>query len=99
MIRFKDLRNRLDCEPFIPFLIRVEDGRAFKVVRRNLCILTDRAAYVGVPDPKLRGIVKRVDYCPFDYATGIEELERSNRRRATASRQRRNGGAGSGKSR
>ena len=97
MIRFKDLRNRLDREPFIPFLIRVEDGRAFKVVRRNLCILTDRAAYVGVPDPKLRGIVKRVDYCPFDYATGIEELIRSNRRRGTASRLRGKGGGGSGK--
>ncbi len=99
MIRFKELRNRLDREPFKPFLIRVVDGRTFKVVRRNLCILTDRAAYVGVPDPKLRDIVRRVDYCPFNYATGIEELGRSNRRRATASRQRRNGGAGSGKSR
>jgi len=99
MIRFKELRKRLDREPFTPFVIRVEDGRAFRVLRRNLCILTDRAAYIGVPDPKLRGIVKRVDYCPFDYATGIEELRTDSRRPTTAARGKRNGRAHSRKTR
>jgi len=98
MIRFKDIRVRLDREPFRPFRIHLVDGRAFKVVQRKFCILTDRAAYIGVPDPKLRGIVKRVDYCPFDYATGIEEVNETSDRRGVE-RASRNGGGRAGKSR
>ena len=99
MIRFKDLRDRLDAEPFTPFVIRVEDGRAFKVLRPNLCILTRSAAYVGVPDRKLPRLVARVDYCPFDFAIGIEDMKSASRRHARSTRGRRNGRGESGNAR
>jgi hypothetical protein len=82
MIPFQEIRERLDADPFEPFQIRLVDGRVFKVVRRDMCILTERSVYVGVPDPKSPGIVKRVDSCRFDYACAIEELATNGARRA-----------------
>lgn len=99
MVRFNELRSRLDREPFRPFIIRVEDGRGFKVLRRNLCILTRHAAYVGVPDSKDPRYVRRMDYCPFDYATGIEELKASDNGSAGRTRGKRGGKSAARKTR
>lgn len=86
-IREADVREWLDRRPFKPFRIRLQDGRSFKVGKLHKCIVGVRAVYIGVPDPKLRGIVKRVDYCPYDYAVSIEPL---NGQRRSSSRPRKN---------
>ena len=79
MIRPKDVREWLDKRPFKPFRIRLRDGRAFKVAKSNMCIIAVRAVYIGVPDPKLPGCIKRMDYCPYDYAVSIEPVVRKKR--------------------
>ena len=79
--RAEDIREWLDRRPFNPFRIRLRDGRSFKVGKLHKCIVGVRAVYIGVPDLKLRGCVKRVDYCPYDYAVSIEQLNRKQRKR------------------
>ena len=72
----------MDKRPFKPFRIRLQDGRAFKVAKANLCTVAVKAVYIGVPDPKPRGCVRRVDYCPNDYSVPIEPLNGKRRRTA-----------------
>lgn len=79
-IREEDVRDWLDRRPFKPFRIRLQDGRSFKIGKLHKCIVGVNAVYIGVPDPKLRGCVKRVDSCPYDYAVSIEPLETKRRR-------------------
>ena len=80
-IREEDVREWLDRRPFKPFRIRLQDGRSYKVGKLHKCIVGVNSVYIGVPDPKLRGCVKRVDYCPYDYAVSIEPLKGKRRER------------------
>ena len=80
MIRPEDVRKHLDKRPFEAFRICLTDGQAYDVRHPDLCLIDRSTVYVGVPDPKLRGCVKRVDYCPYDYSAFIEPLDRKRRR-------------------
>ena len=77
----RDVRERLDKRPFEPFRICMTDGRAYDITHPELCMLGRTTVYVGIPDPKVKRIVMRVDQCALLHIVRFEELN-GNRRRA-----------------
>ena len=77
----RDVRERLDKRPFEPFRICMTDGRAYDITHPELCMLGRTTVYVGIPDPKVKRIVMRVDQCALVHIVRFEELN-GNRRRA-----------------
>ena len=75
MIRFEDVRERVDKRPFEPFRICLTDGRAYDITHPELCLPGRRTVYVGVPDPKLRRAVLRVDQCALAHIVRFEPLD------------------------
>ena len=80
MIRIGDMRERLDKRPFEPFRIGMTDGRSYDIAHPDLCMLGRTTVYVGVPDPKLKKIVMRVDQCALLHIVCFEQLDGHKRR-------------------
>ncbi len=85
MIRIDDVRERLEKRPFEPFRICLTDGRTYDVRHPDLCMLGRSSIYVGVPDPKIRRVVVRVDQCALVHIVRFEEMN-GKRRRSPRSR-------------
>ena len=82
MIRIDGVYERIYKRPFEPFRVCLTDGRTYDITHPELCLPGRTTVYLAVPDPKIRGCVKRVDYCPYDYAVTIEPLKGTLRRTA-----------------
>jgi len=80
MMRIADVRERLDKRPFEPFRICLTDGRTYDITHPDLCMLGRNTVYVGVPDPRIRRIVMRVDQCALVHIVRFEELNGKRRR-------------------
>ncbi len=80
MIRRTDVVENLDKRPFEPFRICMSDGRTYDVTHPDLCIPSRNTVYVGVPDPKVRRIVVRMDQCAYVHIVRFEPLNGERRR-------------------
>lgn len=85
MMRIRDVRERLDKRPFEPFRICMTDGRTYDVTHPELCMLGRTTVYIGIPDPKLKRVVMRVDQCAIAHIVRFEQL---NGRRPRARRKK-----------
>lgn len=74
MIRPEDVRKHLDKRPFEPFRICMSDGRTYEIKHPDLCMPAMTTVYVGVPDPKIKGIVMRVDQCALVHIVRFEPI-------------------------
>jgi hypothetical protein len=85
MIRREDVLENLERRPFEPFRICLTDGRAYEIRHPDLCVPSRSTVYVGVPDPKLRKTVLRMDQCAYVHIVRFEPLnghaKKSSRRR------------------
>lgn len=86
MFNLKDVRQILDKSPFEPFRICMTDGRSYDIAHPDLCMLGRTSVYVGVPDPKLKRVVMRVDQCALVHIVRFEEL--NGNKRQTKSKRR-----------
>ena len=84
MIRLEDVREWLDKRPFKPFHIRLQDGRSFKIGKLHKCIVGMRAVYVGVPDPRRRGVALDTHHVALVHVVRFEPL--NGKRRGTSRR-------------
>ena len=74
-MRPEDVLERLGKRPFEPFRICMSDGVVLEVRHPEMCIVSRRTAYVGVPDPKRPGAATRVAHCALLHITRIEPLD------------------------
>lgn len=74
MRRIKDVRERLDKRPFEPFRICLTDGRTYDIAHPELCMLGRTTVYVGIPDPKRKRVVMRIDQCALVHIVRFEQL-------------------------
>lgn len=74
MIRREDILDNLEKQPFEPFRICMTDGRAYEIWHPDLCLPSRSTVYVGVPDPKLRRTVLRMDQCAYVHIVRFEPL-------------------------
>lgn len=60
----KEIAEKLKARPFVPFVIRMDDGRSFEVAHPELVLLGKSTVTVGVPDTETRDIlgIPVVDY-------------------------------------
>ena len=86
MIRREDVIENLDKRPFEPFRICMTDGRTYDVRHPDLCVPSRSTVYVGVPDPKARRTVVRMDQCAYAHIVRFEPINGSTKRRATKKR-------------
>ncbi len=80
MIRREDVLENLEKRPFEPFRICMSDGRTYDIAHPDLCIPSRNTAYVGVPDPRLRRTVVRMDQCAYVHIVRFEPLDGGRRR-------------------
>jgi len=80
MIGREDVLENLEKRPFEPFRICMSDGRAYKVTHPDLCSPSRNTVYVGVPDPRLRRTVVRMDQCAYVHIVRFEPLNGKRRR-------------------
>lgn len=80
MIRREDVLENLEKRPFEPFRICMTDGRTYDVTHPDLCIPSRNTVYVGVPDPRLRRTVVRMDQCAYVHIVRFEPLNGEQRR-------------------
>lgn len=85
MIRREDVLENLDKRPFEPFRICMTDGRTYDVTHPDLCIPSRNTVYVGVPDPRLRRTVVRMDQCAYVHIVRFEPLGDKQRKRTRRS--------------
>lgn len=52
----KEIAERLKVRPFVPFVIRMDDGRSFEVQHPELVIIGKSTMVLGVPDTETQGI-------------------------------------------
>jgi hypothetical protein len=83
MIRREDVIENLEKRPFEPFRICMTDGRAYDVRHPDLCIPSRTTVYVGVPAPRLKRTVVRMDQCAYVHIVRFEPLNGKGRRRAS----------------
>jgi len=88
MIRREDVLENLDKRPFEPFRICMTDGRSYDVTHPDLCMPSRHTVYVGVPDPRLRRTVVRMDQCAYVHIVRFEPLN-GNRQRPSPKKRRR----------
>ncbi len=74
MIRPEEVIENLEKRSFEPFRICMTDGRAYEVTDPDLCVLSRSTVYVGVPDPKLRRTVVRMDQCAYVHIVRFEPV-------------------------
>jgi hypothetical protein len=55
MFTHRDLRALLDARPFIPFRLYLSDGGSVDVLSREVVIVGNRFAVVGILDPSTHG--------------------------------------------
>ena len=79
MIRRQDVLENLEKRPFEPFRICMTDGRTYDVGHPDLCLLARNTVYVGVPDPRLRRTVIRMDQCAYAHIVRFEPLNGERR--------------------
>jgi hypothetical protein len=60
----KEIAARLKARPFVPFIIRMEDGRAYEVQHPQLVLLGKSTVTLGIPDTETREVqgVPLMDY-------------------------------------
>lgn len=81
MIRREDVLENLEKQPFEPFRICMTDGRTYDVAHPDLCIPSRTTVYVGVPDPRLRRTVVRMDQCAYGHIVRFEPINGKRRTR------------------
>lgn len=74
-MRPEDVLEHLSKRPFEPFRICMSDSVVLEVRHAEMCIVSRRTAYVGVPDPKRPGAAIRVAHCALLHITRIEPLD------------------------
>ncbi|MBI4717478.1 MAG: hypothetical protein HY763_06715 [Planctomycetes bacterium] len=87
MIRREDVIEVLQKQPFEPFRICMTDGRTYEVRHPDLCVPSRSTVYVGVPDPKLRRTVVRMDQCAYVHIVRFEPLNGNETRRGRGRKQ------------
>ena len=80
MFRFEDLHARVHKQPFEPFRICMRDGRTYDIHHPEQCFPGRTSVFVAVPDPKLRGVVSRVDRCALGHIVRLEPLNGRRKR-------------------
>ena len=80
MIGRTEVLEILEKQPFEPFRICMTDGRTYDVKHPDLCIPSRRTVYVGVPDPRLRRTVVRMDQCAYAHIVRFEPINGTRRR-------------------
>ena len=81
MIRTEDILDLLRKQPFEPFRICMTDGRAYDVTHPELCLPGRNKVHVGVPDPRQKRFVMRVDQCALVHIVRFEPLNGVHSRR------------------
>ncbi len=79
MIRTEDIEELIRKRPFEPFRICMTDGRTYDIIHPELCLPGRNKVHVGVPDPKAKRWVMRVDQCALVHITRIEPLNGDRR--------------------
>lgn len=82
VIRREEMLENLEKRPFEPFRIVMTDGRTYDVRHPDLCIPSRNTVYVGVPDPKLRKTVVRMDQCAYVHIVRFEPLNGGGKTRS-----------------
>jgi len=88
MIRREDVIENLEKRPFEPFRVCMSDGRTYDVYHPELCVPSRTTVYIGVPDPKLRRTVMRMDQCAYVHIVRFEPLNGEKPRSRTRKRGR-----------
>jgi hypothetical protein len=73
-MRTEDLAEHLREQPFQPFRIYLSDGKTFDVRHPDMCLVSRSTAYVGIPDPRIRGAAMRVAHISLIHITRVEPL-------------------------
>jgi len=81
MIRREDVIENLERRPFEPSRVCMSDGRTYDVYHPDLCVPSRTTVYIGVPDPKLRRTVIRMDQCAYVHIVRFEPLNGQQQKR------------------
>ena len=73
-MRTEDVLEHLRRQPFEPFRIYMSDGATLDIGHPDLCMVGRSTAYVGLPDPEIKGAVMRVAHSALIHITRIEPL-------------------------
>jgi len=85
VIRREDVRKHLDKRPFEAFRICLTDGQTYDVRHSDLCLIDRSTVYVGVPDPRRRGVALDTHHVSLVRVVRFEPL---NGKRRGSSRRR-----------
>lgn len=88
MIRPEDVRKHLDKRPFEAFRICLTDGETYDIRHPDLCVVDRTTAYVGVPDPRRRGVAMDMHHVALVHVVRFEPLN-GKRAKSTGQRKRR----------
>ncbi len=70
-----DLRSILRRQPFVPFRVRLKDGRLFDVRQETHAIVGERVLVVGVPSLEIPGwLPDCAEHIDLDLIDRVEEL-------------------------
>jgi hypothetical protein len=62
-------------EPFMPFRIRLKDGRSFEVLRRDLLLVTPHTLSIGIEVDPVDGLPERIVHVSPSAVVGVEPLQ------------------------
>jgi len=82
MFRTEDIQELIRKQPFEPFRICMSDGRIYDVMHPELCLPGRTKVHVGVPDPKAKRLIMRVDQCALVHIVRIEPLNGQHAQRS-----------------
>jgi len=82
-MRPEDVLEHLRKQPFEPIRIFMSDGARFDVRHPDMCVVSRSTLYIGIPDPRTKGVAMRVAHCALIHVTRIEPV---NGRRPRGSR-------------
>jgi len=82
MIRPEDVRKHLDKRPFEAFRLCLTDGQTYDVRHPDLCVVDRSTVYVGIPDPRRRGVAMDIHHVSLVHVVRFEPLNGKGRRGA-----------------
>jgi hypothetical protein len=66
-------------EPFLPFRIRLQDGRSYDVLRRDLILVTPHTLSIGIRVDPADGLPEQIVHVSPQQVVSVEQVEPASR--------------------
>jgi hypothetical protein len=75
MITARNLRDRLNAQPFKPFRLRLSDGKSFDIINHDMAWVKEGAIEIGI-ELNRQGFAVHTAECAILHITRVEDIAR-----------------------